>query len=186
MNCTLNFKNNSGLQLETRGRASSTKSQSFALRLFIVATVFLGVMGQSSTLVDSAAVGTSREIASLRFPQVQTERDEEDMVASYMPYLQFVTAIGSEVDAASTKLLVQAYQNLRKRSRSGAALFLKGLRYEMIQRVELSGWNPSSLSTNSPEMRRFVARYLKIWVREADEQMFRSYSNQIASRNRVD
>lgn len=178
---SMNFKNILGIKASRRGRLSSILSHSSALRLLAVAALFFGVTGHCSTFVESSLI-SARDVASLRFPQVASERDEDDIVKQYAPYLQFVTQIGKEVDANSARQLVQVYTNLYKRSRHGAALFLKGLRYEMHQRVELSGWNPHTLSTNSPEMRRFVARYLTTWVREADEHLFRSYSNEIASR----
>ena len=188
MICDLEFNKASENVVARRGRSSSTDSivMSFgmAMRFIIVAAMSYGVMGECSTLVGGAPLNAAREVASLRFPLVPAEQEEEEIVSKYVSYLKFVVAIGNEVDATNSRLLVQTYQKLSRYDRAAAARFLKGLRYELLQRIDFSGWNPRTVSTNSAEMRRFVARYLVVWVREADEHHFRSYSNQIANRNR--
>jgi hypothetical protein len=63
---------------------------------------------------------------------------------------------------------------MKSHSQEAAARFLKGLRFEMVQKVELMGVAPQSLNTHTPEMRRWVKRFLPDWVREADEQWFRA------------
>lgn len=116
------------------------------------------------------------------FPNVNSTSDTDEMVEAYLPYLQFAMEIGREVDAPNTKRLAVVYSNLKKRSPSGAALFLKGLRFEMIQKADLLVQSPGRINNRTPEYRRFVAKYMREWVREADEHLFRSYAAQLARR----
>ena len=53
---------------------------------------------------------------------------------------------------------------------------MKGLRFELVQKVELMGKDSREISTSNPIYRRWIQKYLKEWVREADEHLFRSYS----------
>jgi hypothetical protein len=110
----------------------------------------------------------------LAFPLVRESSDEEDILRTYPAYLAFVVTVGRDVDAPTTKKLVNTYENLKRRSPSGAARFLKGLRFEMVQKVELMGIPPRRLTTKSSQLRPWVNKYLKEWAREADEQLFRS------------
>lgn len=116
------------------------------------------------------------------FPQVASVSDKDDMLDSYQVYLQFVAEIGREVDAGNTQKLLKVFHSLKKRSPEGAALFLKGLRFEMIQKADLMVLSPAAITNRTPEYRRFVAKYLRTWVREADEHLFRSYAAQLAQR----
>lgn len=118
----------------------------------------------------------SRSPSSLSFPQVETERDSSDILASYPAYLKFVVEVGKDVDHSSTARLVKIFESLKRRSPKGAALFLKGLRFELVQKVELMGKDSREISTSNPIYRRWIQKYLKEWVREADEHLFRSYS----------
>lgn len=134
---------------------------------FIKVLFFLGLF----SFVPAFAVSS--------LPRVSQESDVDDILESYPAYLHFVVDVGREVDNANTKRLVRIYQTLRKKSPAGAARFLKGLRFEVVQKVELLGVNPDRVHSRTPEMRRFVGRYMKEWVREADEHLFRSISTQI-------
>lgn len=115
-------------------------------------------------------------------PVVSSVSEDSEMLEAYLPYLQFVMEVGREVDANNANKLARIYGNLKKRSPGGAALFLKGLRFEMIQKADLMVQGQSHISSRTPEYRRFVAKYLHEWVREADEHLFRSYASQIAKR----
>jgi hypothetical protein len=114
-----------------------------------------------------------------QFPNIQAQNDVNDILDVYPTYLQFVVEVGREVDNSNTQRLIQIFNRLKKQNPTGAALFLKGLRFEVVQKVELMGSNPSHVNTRTPEIRRFVGRYMKEWVREADEHLFRSVSTQI-------
>mgnify|MGYP000947049252 CR=1 FL=1 len=124
---------------------------------------------------------SSISLGDMAFPRVSTVRDTDDILEEYPVYLQYVAEIGKRTDAPNTTRLLQIYSKLQKRSPENAARFLKGLRFEMIQKAELIGLSSQSLSTSNPKMRSWVGRFMKEWVREADEQLFRTYSNAIAS-----
>jgi hypothetical protein len=118
----------------------------------------------------------SRNLSSNRFPMVETERTTSDILDSYPVYLKFVADIGREVDRNNSAKLIKLFESLKRKNPRGAALFLKGLRFEMVQKIELMGKDPRDISSSSPEFRKWVAKYLKEWVREADEHLFRAYS----------
>lgn len=118
--------------------------------------------------------GDVRQPASLPFPRHQSSSDKSDILSEYPDYLRFVLEIGKDVDPQTAQFLSKNYQSLRKRDPSNAARFLKGLRFEMVQKLELMGMSPSSVSTATPSVRQWVKRYLKEWNREADEYLFRS------------
>jgi len=129
-------------------------------------------------VVPFFAFGSSeRDLSSMRFPAVKSVFDTDEMLSDYQAYMNFVCEIGKRVDARNTRRLIKVYSSLRRRSPEKAALFLKGLRFEMISKADLMGVETSNLSTQTPEMRRWVARYMKEWVREADEHLFRSLSD---------
>jgi hypothetical protein len=100
----------------------------------------------------------------------------DDILKEYPAYLNFVLEVGKDVDHTGANRLSSTYQKLRHRSPEFAARFLKGLRFEMVHKLELMGTAPSHLTTQSPVMRRWVARYMKEWTRECDEHLFRSYA----------
>lgn len=113
---------------------------------------------------------------SVRFPVLETERSTNDILESYPAYLKFVVEVGKDLDRDNAAKLVKLFDSLKRKNPRGAALFLKGLRFEMVQKVELMGREPKEISSSNPEYRKWVARYLKEWVREADEHLFRAYS----------
>jgi hypothetical protein len=108
------------------------------------------------------------------FPVTPETSEAGDILNLYTPYLNYVVDIGRETNAPLTQRLVDTYQTLRRTNPVGAARFLKGLRFEMVERLELVGMAPEKASTRNPEMRRWVAHFLKDWVREADEHLFRA------------
>ncbi len=125
----------------------------------------------------------NRSIASMAFPQVSTESDTDDIISNYTTYLRFVLEVGSQTDSRTAQRLAQTFEKLRGHYPQGAALFLKGLRFEMIQKEEFMGASPAALSSSSPEMRRWVGKFMKDWLRECDEQLFRSVALARSSRN---
>ncbi len=115
-----------------------------------------------------------RDPASLAFPLTREVENPNQVLASYMPYFHFVEAVGKKTDPEATKRLVHTFEALRKRDPNGAARFLKGLRFEMTQKLEFMGITASSVNSDTPEIRRWVGRFVKVWHREADELLFRA------------
>jgi len=131
---------------------------------------FIALGALTFLLSTGTAFGTSR------FPIVDTERSTSDILDSYIEYLRFTVEVGKNVDRNTTAKLVKTFESLKRKNPRGAALFLKGLRFEMLHKVELMGREPSDISISNTEYRKWVGRYLKEWVREADEYLFRAYS----------
>jgi hypothetical protein len=119
----------------------------------------------------------SSAFAGPGFPQVKSVFDTDDILERYEVYLSFVTQIGRDVDRNNTQRLLKIYSSLKRRSPDHAATFLKGLRFEMISKADLMGADSDALTNRNPELRRWVGRYMKEWVREADEHLFRSFTN---------
>lgn len=113
---------------------------------------------------------------AMSFPQENDTSDVSDILEDYLPYAKFVIEIGKQLKPDQAEKFATLYNQLKKQDRKMAAKFLKGLRFEMNEKVELMGAAPSSLSTRHPEMRKWVVKYLPEWNRELDERMFRSYS----------
>ena len=111
-----------------------------------------------------------------RFPNLRATHDQGDILDDYPAYLTFVLEIGRQVDISTAKRLETTYSNLRKRSPQGAARFLKGLRFELVQKLEFMGLPPSDASTSNQTLRRWVAKWQREWLREADEHYFRSFT----------
>ena len=135
------------------------------------ATFFLVGAADSQTGFPS-----ERDVASLNFPTYESTSDEGEILGEYPAYLNFVLEIGKNVDHKTASRLAQIYVKLRKKSPVGAARFLKGLRFEMVTKLELMGASPQSITTQTPVIRHWVGRYMKDWLREADEHLFRSYA----------
>jgi hypothetical protein len=132
------------------------------------------------SVAEASAAGRN---PSSTFPTVSSEDDTSDILRSYPAYLNFVLEVGRRTDARSAQRLEKTYQTLRARYPRAAALFLKGLRFEMVSKIELMGASPSSVNSNSAEMRRWVAKFMPEWSREADEHLFRAVT---ASKSRGD
>ncbi len=147
----------------------------FAVFLLLAVVAVFAWSAPENHFLSEAGLNYGRGISSsMTFPSVQPEDDTSDILASYPLYLKFVLEIGKEVDRNSAKKLESLYLGMKSHSQEAAARFLKGLRFEMVQKVELMGVAPQSLNTHTPEMRRWVKRFLPDWVREADEQWFRA------------
>lgn len=138
-----------------------------------VATFAFFLVGATDTGMSSPF---ERDVASLGFPTYESTSDEGEILGDYPAYLNFVLEIGKNIDHSTASRLAQTYVKLRKKSPVGAARFLKGLRFEMITKLELMGASPQNINTQTPEIRRWVGRYIKEWLREADEHLFRAYA----------
>lgn len=162
------------------GRTNKKEIAGLAWAITIV--VGLGVLAVTSSREGSLwasltkeATAAPRAVQSLSgFPSVRQTSDADDILQTYPAYLQFALEIGKDVDSANSKRLANSYENLRRRHPQGAVRFLKGLRFEMVQKLELMGVQPNRISTRTPEMRRWVAKFMKEWARESDEYLFRA------------
>lgn len=143
--------------------------------LLLGAITFLLSTGIAYGSISSVS-HVSRHISSLGFPVVDSERSTDDILDAYPAYLKFAVEVGKDVDRDSANKLVKIFDSLKRKNPKGAALFLKGLRFEMIQKIELMGRDPRDVSSSNPEYRRWIGKYLKEWVREADEHLFRALS----------
>jgi hypothetical protein len=120
--------------------------------------------------------------AGSSFPDVDDVRGSKAMNEQYVAYLQFVLAMGSTLDARQAKVLEDTFSKLKAKSPDDAAKFLKGLRYELVQKLSMMGAAPEQVSTRNTEMQRYVRATLPLWTREADEYLFRAATNSLAKR----
>jgi hypothetical protein len=156
-----------------------SQGQLVGLALILVSTGASIVFGISATTRRDTTItllssSVERMPASLAFPQVRVARNDGEALSLYPVYLQYVLEVGNETDRLQSKRLSDLYEKLRGRYPVQAACFLKGLRFEMVAKQELMGANLSQLSSHSPEMRRWVRKFIREWVREADEYLFRA------------
>lgn len=128
-------------------------------------------------------IDASRNLASMALPNVDSSNDADDIVQNYEVYFQFIVDAGKRIDRRRTEQMVQAYQKLRKTDLNGAARFLKGLRYELIHKLNLTGTSHSRFNTHSRYVQKWVKRFLPEWSREIDEQYYRSYARYVARKN---
>jgi phytoene dehydrogenase-like protein len=125
--------------------------------------------------------GTERHLDTLlRLPNHPTTNDVGDILEQYKDYLNFVVEAGRATNPGVAKKLEEKYAALEKADRTLAARFLRGLRFEILQKVELTGMAPGSVTTALPGVRRWVDRFLAVWLREADEYLFRAKAGRIA------
>lgn len=130
----------------------------------------------TSETLTSAFLGgwDNRTPANRKFPQVREKKDEDDILEYYPAYLNFILEIGNLVNRPVAHKINQMYYSNLKKHPAHAAAFLKGLRFEILQKVQMAGMNPDELSTRNPEMKKWVTKYLPIWLREIDEHWFRA------------
>ncbi len=159
------FHKNTGTQ-----KTDNLTRNGLAITAFLI--LLLGVSGIQALQPDSDWI--ERRISSLPFPRFEATKDEGNILSEYPEYLRFVLEIGKDVDPTTSKQLGKTYDILRKKDSRGAARFLRGLRFEMVQKLELMGTSPQSVNTGNPAIRAWVRRYLASWYREADEYLFRS------------
>ncbi len=124
----------------------------------------------------------SRDLDSMEFPRHKATSDVGDIIEEYPDYLRFALTIGRSENPALAKQIEERFARLRNADEKSAARFLKGLRYEMVQKLELSGLSPKRANTENPMLRRWVAKYMPLWLREVDEYQFRAFAAAIARR----
>lgn len=120
--------------------------------------------------------------AAMAFPNVGTARDTQEMLKRYQVYLEFVVQIGRTSDLASTQRMEAKFAELKRRNPEGAARFLKGLRFELLDKAQRLGKQETILNTQNAELIRWVGRFMGQWAREADEHLYRVYSSQLAKK----
>ncbi len=125
----------------------------------------------------------NREVASMAFPQHRATTDVDDIMDDYPAYLQFALEIGRDVNPKVAKQIEVRWAKLKNADERLASRFLKGLRFEMTQKLELSGVSPSRVTTNSAFMRSWVKKYMGAWLREVDEYQYRAYAQSLAKRD---
>lgn len=123
-----------------------------------------------------------RDLDNLRFPNHPVTNDVGEILEQYKDYLNFVVEAGRATSPSVAKQLEEKYAALEKQDRGLAARFLRGLRFEMHQKLELTGLPARGVTTAQPGVRRWVGRFLSIWAREADEYLFRARAGKIARR----
>lgn len=167
--------------LSLRIRASSL----FFTSVFAVAALLALLSGYGSSASNdwlSAASLGWRAPASRPFPNTSTASDVDDMLKDYDSYLQFVLIVGNGVDSRNAKALAGKWSQLRKNNPTAAARFLKGLKFEMDNHLQLVGGSSTRMTTDSPAVRAWVKRYLRDWYREADEHLFRTYAMRLSTK----
>jgi len=141
-----------------------------------ILVLLAGLMTWSGTARSSPQDVTQvdREPSSMAFPRLRETSDTDEILAQYPAYLDFVLEVARFRNPGMAKRLAYTYSQLRRRDPDGAAMFLRGLRFEMVYKLELMGASPGSISTRTPKIRDWVAKFLPDWWREADEGLFRS------------
>lgn len=157
---------------------SKQSNRSFAL--LSLAAMLAGLLSLSGT---NGLGRELREPMSIQFPQHKLTSDMGDILSDYPDYLKFVLEIGRVTDGRSASLLAKKYAQLRQRNPELAARFLRGLRFEMVQKLEFVGGTNARITTDTPFMRNWVTKFIREWAREADEYLYRSYGAQLARRN---
>lgn len=128
-------------------------------------------------IIQSSGIPTepqTRHPDSMRFPQIEETRDEDDILESYPRYLEFVLECSKTSHWRSAKNLEKKYRVLRQYSPKAAAKFLVGLRFELIQKIQFSHMDARRLSSTNRSFRIWAGQNVSNWYREADEHLFRA------------
>lgn len=142
------------------------------------------LVGLATFVALGLSMGTiDRQTASMAFPNYKATTDVGDIMDDYPAYLQFALTIGRDVNAPVARQIEERYMKLKRADEKLAARFLKGLRFEMVQKLELVGLSPRRVTTDNAVMRKWVAKYMGAWLREVDEYQFRAYATTLAKRN---
>ncbi|MBI4403426.1 MAG: hypothetical protein HY537_04655 [Deltaproteobacteria bacterium] len=107
-------------------------------QLVFIATsaLFVCFTGHTSS---TSTHSLDRELASRALPVLRETRDQGEILNNYPQYLWFVLEIGKDVDPKTASQLNTLYQSMRKKNREAAANFLKGLRFEIVQKADFMG-----------------------------------------------
>ena len=144
-----------------------------SIKLACVASVVLGMF------LGWPALGKARA-----FPHTPSHSDADSIIESYEEYLRFVLEVARTDNPSHSKLLHNNYRKLLQYDRAMAARFLKGLRFEMDHKLALMGKSPQAVTSRHPEIRKWVSRFIRTWIREADENLFRAVAIRAAEKNR--
>jgi len=125
---------------------------------------------------------SEREPNSMSFPRVREQNDLDNVLEEYEVYLRYVMEVGNQTNRKQSQRLGLLFRELKRRDEGQAARFLRGLRFEMVQKIEMTGMAPERASTSNAAIRSWVNRFLPIWVREADEYLFRARTNALVKR----
>ncbi len=142
-----------------------------------VLAIGLGVLSLAQTNVFS-----NRQPNTMEFPKVGEQSDLSNILDDYPAYLKYVLEVGGQTNRKQASRLDYLFRELKRKDEAQAARFLRGLRFEMHQRLEMSGLASDKASTNNTAMRQWVTRFLPIWTREADEYLFRAKTNALVKR----
>jgi hypothetical protein len=173
--------------LVTQTVRNEDSSASAAKRLAVVALIGLVLAITAAGGRGRAKHGylpAERSVASQPFPRHPRLRDEDDILEQYRDYLVFVVSAARGSQPSEARSLMEQFQKLEKESPTNAARFLKGLKLELDQKVELMSVSPSRLSSSHPQMRPWIAKYLPVWLREVDEARFRAYTDKLIAKRR--
>ncbi len=124
--------------------------------------------------LPSAVSLTPGRIPNSSVPSYGETNDVGKILDTYPEYLEFVLTVGRKVNPKVASTLEKTYQQLEKRDRKKAAHFLFGLRMEIVHYLQIQGRSPRTVSTSDAKMRKWVAKYLYDWYREADEYLLRA------------
>lgn len=139
----------------------------FLLSQFVLLSVICALQSQGS-------LENSREVASMKLPMVASTTNVGDIIDTYEVYLDFVCDSVKDSNPEQSKKLKSLFTKLKKKDEKAAARFLKGLRFEITQKVEFMSVGRKDLSSNSTLIQSWAKRYMANWIREADEQLFRA------------
>lgn len=148
-----------------------------------VQALVLGLAMLGGIAPAHAMIAPEREVASMAFPQHKATSDVDDIMDDYPEYLKFVLEIGRDVNPKVASQIETRWAKLKKADERLASRFLKGLRFEMVQKMELSGMSSARVTTNSGFMRTWVKKYMGAWLREVDEYQYRAYAQSLAKRD---
>ncbi len=142
----------------------------------------LFVVGLGLVLVGASTPAVERTTASMAFPLHKSTSDVDDIIEEYSDYLTFILSIARSENASMARQIEERFSRLKRADEKQAARFLKGLRFEMIQKLELTGLSARRVSTDTPAIRKWVAKYMAAWLREVDEYQFRAYTASLIAR----
>jgi hypothetical protein len=151
-------------------------------RFFVYPMLLVAAVVFSSLSTRPSGARLARDLDTLRFPNHPNTNNVSDILSLYRDYLSFVVEAGRATSPVTAKQLEERFNALEKADRALAARFLRGLRFEMHQKLELTGLAARSVTTSQPGVRRWVDRFLVLWLREADEYLFRARAGKIARR----
>ncbi|MCB0416359.1 MAG: hypothetical protein KDD39_01835 [Bdellovibrionales bacterium] len=146
-----------------------------------VAAVLLIAVAQDEAESKTAAMDVNVKMAgparlpnSFSFPDLPHYRDDSDVLDQYPAYLEFVLRVSERTQPKLAKGLEGKFNALRQRDPRGAANFLRGLREEILHKLQLTGTPVHRANASHPVLKKLVKDYMGEWYHEADEYLFRA------------